>query len=460
MRKVLICIILLVLVFNAQGLRKSRPTIVSKSRSRILSLHVTPGDADAGSPGVVATVEYFNSEEGQNLARRLVEKDPIVVESLKGSGFWGNSGFINKVQCKGVKPTGLVFDVEMGRGSTLESQQVEIGFIEKVEDETQLKLSLINLVAEKISRKSTAAIATLPFGQDVTVPNDFRFNQCPHPTWVRAYIYDRVSIAVLRALEDNTISKHTRSRMRIVVNFPELNPKYDVFRVGTMAEMVRETCLRVAEGGSRCRIIVQQSLGEGIFTGTPLALSMMMPVFQKMDWGTSLTEEELYQGGDMLKPTRPESKIRLGRVGPEYVAPDDDVIFIIMPQNVVNGELTGMLDDMCSKAESQGTAVILINDNLADRPSGNNKMQIRGRAERRAVQDSFSDIFQLRLLYPSNGGYMYPIAGLVSKKDYRSPYVAFNIKRDKKLDREYYTVVGAWGPHSPPQRTDLADLFL
>ncbi len=457
MKIVLICIILLILVFNAQGLWTTRPTIVSKSRSLIL--HVTP--EDAGSPGVVATVEYFNGEEGQSLARRLVEKDPLVAESLKGTGFWGsNSGFINKVQCKGVKPTGLAFDVEVGRGNTLESQQVEIGFMENVEDEMQLKLSLINLVAKKINRKSTAAIATLPFGQDVSVPNDFRFNQCPHPTWVRAYIYDRVSIAVLRALEDKTISKHTRSRMRIVVNFPELNPKYDVFRVGTMAEMVRETCLRVAEGGSRCRIVVQQSLGEGIFTGTPLALSMMMPVFQKMDWGTSLTEEELYLGGDMLKPTRTESKIRLGRVGPEYVAPDDDVIFIIMPQNVVNGELTGMLDDMCSKAESQGTAVILINDNLADRPSGNNKMQIRGRAERRAVQDSFSDVFQLRLLYPSNGGYMYPIAGFVSKKDYRSPYVAFNMKRDKKLDREYYTVVGAWGPHSPPQRTDLADLFL
>jgi hypothetical protein len=38
-------------------------------------------------------------------------------------------------------------------------------------------------------------------------------------------------------------------------------------------------------------------------------------------------------------------------------------------------------------------------------------MQIRGRAERKIIENSFQDIFTVRLLYPSNGGYMYPIRG-------------------------------------------------
>ena len=51
------------------------------------------------------------------------------------------------------------------------------------------------------------------------------------------------------------------------------------------------------------------------------------------------------------------------------------------------------------------SAVILLNPSLGDRPSSNNLMQIRGRSERRAIQDSFVDIFTVRLLYPSSGGY-------------------------------------------------------
>jgi hypothetical protein len=53
-----------------------------------------------------------------------------------------------------------------------------------------------------------------------------------------------------------------------------------------------------------------------------------------------------------------------------------------------------------------------------DQPSSNDVMQIRGRAERKIIENSFQDIFTVRLLYPSNGGYMYPIRGMVVKKSY------------------------------------------
>jgi Domain of unknown function (DUF1995) len=80
---------------------------------------------------------------------------------------------------------------------------------------------------------------------------------------------------------------------------------------------------------------------------------------------------------------------------------------------VIGAEVTGLLDDLCVSA--RGRPVLLLNPSLGDRPSSNNVMQIRGRAERRAVMQSFKDIFVMRLLYPSSGGYMFPIGGLVSR---------------------------------------------
>ena len=85
--------------------------------------------------------------------------------------------------------------------------------------------------------------------------------------------------------------------------------------------------------------------------------------------------------------------------------------------------ITQLLEDMVMAAN--GRPLIVFNPQLVDRPSGNNLMQIRGRAERRAFADSFQDIFCLRLLYPSSGGYMYPIRGLLVKRTFHSPWVAY-----------------------------------
>jgi len=43
--------------------------------------------------------------------------------------------------------------------------------------------------------------------------------------------------------------------------------------------------------------------------------------------------------------------------------------------------------------QAKGRPLVLVNPLLADRPSSNNVMQIRGRAERRAFADSFQDIY-------------------------------------------------------------------
>jgi hypothetical protein len=72
--------------------------------------------------------------------------------------------------------------------------------------------------------------------------------------------------------------------------------------------------------------------------------------------------------------------------------------------------IVDLLEEMVLAAK--GKPMILINPSLADRPSSNNMMQIRGRSERKLIAESFKDIYALRLLYPSSGGYMYPISVL------------------------------------------------
>ena len=243
--------------------------------------------------------------------------------------------------------------------------------------------------------------------------------------------------------------------MQLKINFPEVNPAFDTYRIGTVLEMVREAVLALTEqGGKRVRICVQQSLGEGIFTGTPLALSSMRPVLEMMDWGGLLTEEQKFQPGDNKNP-RPSALIRLGTVGPDQIKDDDDILFVIAPQNIVNGVIIHLLDEMCIKAA--GRPVILINPLLHDRPSSNDKMQIRGREERRKIQDSFIDIYSLRLLYPSNGGYMYPIGGVVAKKDYRAPWVVYSIKDEDDIEK--FKIEGAFPPQAPPTPEQISSFL-
>ena len=116
-----------------------------------------------------------------------------------------------------------------------------------------------------------------------------------------------------------------------------MNPAFDTYRVGTVLECVRHLVLALAiEERKRVRICVQQSLGEGVFTGLPLALASMRPILERMDWGTGLSDTEKFCAADFSLPkgaSRPGAMIRLGEISGADVAQDDDVIIIIAPQN-------------------------------------------------------------------------------------------------------------------------------
>ena len=451
--------------------------------SRSLTTHRSlPGSGDLaqqqqqqGSAGVETLISFLNSAEGKYLSSKLVLADESLNDEMESANFWmGGNMEVVSFTCTGIVVEGIRFKTDCKLKGKQVQREALVPFSissnkhnnNKVSDETALKLCVLEMCQRYSGRsEDAAAIAKLGFGHDCSMPVDFRWNQVPHQGWVRAYLYDSITTAVVRAIQDPTVPN--KSRMRLRVNIPEVNPAFDTYRIGTLLEIVRDITLALAEpnlseqegegnrGGKRVRICVQQSLGEGIFVGTPLALSALRPVLERMDWGDRLTEEQKFQRGDGEIP-RKEALVRLGRVGPDEIKEDDDVLIVIAPQNIIGGEIILLLDEMCKKAA--GRPVLLINPLLADKPSSNNRMQIRGRKERREIEDSFMDIYGLRLLYPSNGGYMFPIRGMIGKKDWRAPWVAYS-KGINTSGQETYEIVGAWKPDLPPDPNDVSNAF-
>ena len=350
----------------------------------------------------------MNSNETKELRKKLVLNDEKLLKDMQNANFWtGGSFVISDAECVGISQEGIQFVVSYINKSKNEKRNILAKFPSIVSNEYMLKNVLIEMALNVDQIKDTAMIAKLEFGEDCNLPLNFKWNNVPHSEWVRSFLYELATNAVLKAINDNSIIN--KSRMQIKMNFPEVNPAYDTYRIGTILEMIRQIVLSLTcNEGKKVRICVQQSLGEGIFTGLPLAIGAMRPILEKMDWGSELSKEQKFQQGDNIKP-RSEAYIRLGTVGPDQIQDDDDILIIICPQNVIGGILINLLDDMIKKAN--GRPVLLFNPQLGDRPSSNNMMQIRGRAERRAIEASFIDIANLRILYPSSGGYMFPIAG-------------------------------------------------
>ena len=94
-------------------------------------------------------------------------------------------------------------------------------FPSPVKDELSLKTSVVEMAQAAGRMKDTGAIAGLGFGQDCSIPLNLRFNNVPHPEWVRNYLYESVTQAILKAIDDDTIPN--KSRMQLKVNFPEVN---------------------------------------------------------------------------------------------------------------------------------------------------------------------------------------------------------------------------------------------
>ncbi|KAG0503371.1 hypothetical protein HPP92_003443 [Vanilla planifolia] len=168
-----------------------------------------------------------------------------------------------------------------------------------------------------------------------------RLNNIPHSKEIRQYFYDDVLQSTRKAVEEK------RTRLKVEINIPELNPEMDVYRIGTLMELVRTLALSFADDGKRVKVCVQGSMGEGALAGMPLQLAGSRRILEFMDWGE-------YGAKDTF--------IRIGSIGSKDVDEQDDIFILVAPQNAVGNCI---IEDLQAMTDAAGQRpVILINPRL------------------------------------------------------------------------------------------------
>ncbi|CAN0838562.1 Adenylate kinase 5, chloroplastic [Linum grandiflorum] len=258
-----------------------------------------------------------------------------------------------------------------------------------------------------------------------------RLNNIPHSREIRNYFYNDVLQATQRAVNDG------RTRLRVDINIPELNPDMDVYRIGTLMELVREIALSFADDGKRVKVCVQGSMGVGALAGMPLQLAGTRKILEYMDWGND---------GAM------GTFVNLGAIGAKEVDEQDDMFILIAPQNAIGNCIIYDLEAMTNAAGSR--PVILINPKLKDVPASSGIMQTMGREERLQYAASFESCYSFRLLYYA--GSQYPIMGAL-RMAYPYPYELFK-RVDEEPGKEKYVALETF-PEKPTS-DDINNAFL
>lgn len=260
-----------------------------------------------------------------------------------------------------------------------------------------------------------------------------RLNTIPHPRETRYWFYNEVVSAVNAAVFDNPAEASAAADPNLISVFcsiPELNPAYDVYRVGSLLECVREVSTSLSKRGKKVKVAVQQSLGEGVFCGMPLALSGVKRLLLQMDWGED-TPVSIAEG--------------LGR---EEIDECDSYI-LIAPQNLQGSSVLPYIQDMVEQATEEGKNgkrkdIILINARLGDVMSSGGVMGVRGRQERLNFVDRFVPAYHFRLLYI--GIAMYPIMGCLryscaEDRAYWQVYRRRDFKDENNMPAESYDLL-------------------
>lgn len=216
-----------------------------------------------------------------------------------------------------------------------------------------------------------------------------------------------------------------RSRIRLKCVIPELNVETDVYRVGTLLEMVRDMATALAQDGKRVKVCVQAAMGQGVLQGLPLSLNGVKRIMASMDWGDAA------------------DFVSLGAVGAAEVD-ESDYYILVAPQNVVGDTIMTSLGEHVAAAEAKGKSVVLVNPVLKDLPSHSGIMGVRGRAERMAFADSFDVAYHFRLLFLP--GSWYPIMGAL-RYVYGKQWEVFK-RADIGRRQEEYQLIGSFD-HEP-----------
>ncbi|KAF0900926.1 hypothetical protein E2562_037020 [Oryza meyeriana var. granulata] len=281
--------------------------------------------------------------------------------------------------------------------------------------------SLLQKICENASAKMLANTNGTPQdSKDTTASKNewrgipTRLNNIPHSREIRKYFYNDVLEATRHAVEDK------KTRLQIDINIPELNPEMDVYRVGTLMELVRELSLSFADDGKRVKVCVQGSMGQGAFAGIPLQLAGTRKILEIMDWGDYGAKGTF---------------INFGAVGASHVDKEDDMFVLIAPQNAVGNCI---IDDMKAMTDAAGDRpVILVNPRLKDMPGSSGVMQTMGRDMRLKYAASFETCYSFRLLYYA--GSFYPIMGAL-RMAYPNKYEIYR-RVDEPNGQERYVLI-------------------
>ena len=161
-----------------------------------------------------------------------------------------------------------------------------------------------------------------------------KMNTIPHSRATRYFFYNDVTSSVTE-----TLSRHQGKRMAVNFLIPETNPANDVFRVGTLLELLRTLAGGIVADGKRCKICVQGSMGKGTFQGLPLQLSGLRKLLDLMDWEPEVAPF-----------------VSFGAVKEEDVE-DQDVYIVVCPQNIVGASIIPDLKSFAERAEERGAQV-------------------------------------------------------------------------------------------------------
>ncbi|KAK8450901.1 hypothetical protein SEVIR_6G119900v4 [Setaria viridis] len=280
----------------------------------------------------------------------------------------------------------------------------------------------------KANGKSPASVDTGSKNEWRGIPT--RLNNIPHSREIRKYFYDDVLQATKRAIEDK------KTRLQIDINIPELNPEMDVYRIGTLMELVRELSLSFADDGKRVKVCVQGSMGQGAFAGIPLQLAGTRKILEFMDWGDYGAKGTF---------------INIGAVGASEVDKEDDMFVLIAPQNAVGNCI---IDDMRAMTDAAGDRpVILVNPRLKDMPGSSGVMQTMGRDMRLKYAASFETCYSFRLLYYA--GSFYPIMGAL-RMAYPNKYEIYR-RVDEPDGKEKYALIAEFTDKPTPD--DITSAF-
>jgi adenylate kinase len=253
-------------------------------------------------------------------------------------------------------------------------------------------------------------------------------NTIPHARDTRKFFYDEAKKSMSAALKEN------QTRMLIRCKIPELNTDFDVYRVGTLLELIRELATTLAADGGVVKVCVQQALGQGVFQGTPLSLNGVMRIMKQMDWGDCA------------------GSIKFGNIYGKEVE-DADAFVLISPQNMTGQSIVPFLKEMAEAAEESNKPFIIVNPQLTDVPSSGGIMGVRGRAERQNFVLTFPPAYHFRLLY--RGSSMYPIMGALR---YRFGNAWEVYRRDELGPRqEEYKLIGIYDKE--PGGSEITECF-